>query len=251
MKKIIFNILIFLLMPVAIVVMAIIHRPPTFEGKLIADWFDEMKIEQPSSASTAFQKIGSAATSSSASPENLGLTAFQRMGSAAVPVLQTELKSDDVSHRLKAAWALGRLGPVASNAIPDLILCLDDSVNNLPIFAIQALETIAPAQVNAIPKLLSKLSDPNLGVSNCAADLLNKIELARKANNISMPVSEYEYANAFLRASSQRVRIMGLQKLMQISPQDERVVATFKTLLNDMNDLIRQQAAMFLKNQTG
>lgn len=238
-------------MPVAIVIMAIIHRPPTFEGKLIADWFEDIKIEQPSPASTDLSTDGNAATSSSASPENLSLAAFQRMGSAAVPVLQKELKSDNVSHRLKAAWALGHMGPVASNAIPDLILSLDDPVNNLPVFAIQALETIAPEQVDAVPKLLSKLSDPNLGVSNCAADLLKKIEQARKAGNLPAYGDEYEYDMAFFHASSQRVRIIGLQRLLRLSPKDERVAATFKSLLNDSNDLIREQSALFLSNHAG
>jgi len=141
------------------------------------------------------------------------------------------------------------LGPVASNAIPDLVQSLDDPVNNLPIFALQSLATIAPVQMEEdVPKLLAKLNDSNEGVINCAADLLAKIEQARKAQNLPTHADEYEYDMTFLRSSAQRVRLIGLQRLMQLSPKDERVVSAFKALLNDSNVMVRGQAEFYLKN---
>ena len=190
------------------------------------DWFDEI---EPGKASPS-------------------LTSFQSMGGAAVSVLRAELKSDDVSRKLKAAWALGSVGPAASNAIPDLISCLDDPVNNLPVFAMQALGTIVPEQVTAIPQLLLKLSDPNQAVSNAAEVLLGKIEQARKACDLPTYSDEFGYDTAFLQASSQRVRLIGLQRLMRISPSDGRVEATFKSLASDSNNLIREQSILFTKN---
>jgi HEAT repeat protein len=227
MKRSILNGLLFLCMPVGILVLAIMHRPPMFEGKEVVIWFNGVEASQSSP----------------------GLAAFKRMGRVAVPVLQQELKSEDVSSRVKAAWLLGQLGPVASNAIPDLVQSLDDPVNNLPIFALQSLATIAPVQMEEdVPKLLAKLNDSNEGVINCAADLLAKIEQARKAQNLPTHADEYEYDMTFLRSSAQRVRLIGLQRLMQLSPKDERVVSAFKALLNDSNVMVRGQAEFYLKN---
>ncbi len=146
-------------MPLAIVVWVLLHRAPAFEGKEVREWFREMQTGQASPA----------------------LTAFQKMGSAAVPPLQQALRTGVYSEQVKAAWALGQLGPVASNAIPELLHCLDGDLPSIKVFAIQSLETIAPAQVDAVQKLVTMLADTNPGVSNCAADLLNKVERERKA----------------------------------------------------------------------
>ncbi len=224
-KKAIVYCSLFLSMPLAIVIFAVIHRGPTFEGKRVTEWFREMKMGQPSPA----------------------LTAFQRMGRAGMPPLQKALQSGQYSEKVKAAWALGQLGPVASNAIPDLVQCLDTGLGGLDIFAMQSLERIAPAQVDAIPQLLAKLGDRDLGVSNTAADLLNKVERDRRARNLWTNSDEYGYDLAFLNASSQRVRLFGLLRLMHFSHPDERVAATFQTLLTDTNDMIRGQTALFFK----
>lgn len=149
---------------------------------------------------------------------------------------------------MKAAWALGELGPIASNAIPSLIDAMDDPASNVEILAIQSLEKIAPEQVDAIPKLLSRLGDSNPGVSNSAADLLNKIEKARKARNLATYSNEYEFDMAFLHSTSQRARLFGLLRLMHFSVPDERVDSTLKALLTDTNSMIREQTAIFLKN---
>lgn len=227
MKKTLLYCFLFLSMPVAIVVMAMLHRGPTFEGKAIAVWFNTVKIGQPSPS----------------------LAAFQKMGGASVPVLQQGLKSEDMNDRLKGAWVLGQLGPVASNAIPDLIQSLDDPKDVCVIYSIKALEHILPARVEAIPKLLAKLGDTNLGVSNCAADLLDRIERERKAANLPAYGDRSEYDMAFAHSTSQRVRLAGLQRLMRLSPSDDRVVPAFKVLANDTNVTVREQAALFLKKQ--
>ena len=226
MGRITVNLLVFLALPVGILVFAIMHMPVAYNGKEASVWFNEAKLGQPSP----------------------GMVAFREMGKRGVPVLQMALQSLDTGDKLKAVWMLGQLGPVASNAIPNLVNCLDDDPSgNLAIHALQSLGTIDPAQVDAIPILMLKLSDPNPGVSNCSADLLNKIEQARKARHLSVGVDDYEYALAFLHGSVQRVRIMGLRKLMQLSLNDKRVEATFQSLLNDTNDQIRAEALRRLK----
>jgi hypothetical protein len=223
MKNAVFKAFIFLCFPAVILICAIAHHEPAFEGKEIPVWFSEIKVGHPSPA----------------------LAAFQKMGSAAVPVLQTELKSQDAGSRIKAAWVLGQLGPVASNAIPDLLQSLDNPVNNLPIFALQSLETIAPAQVDDVSKLLSELCSTNIGVCNCAADLLDKIEQARKAANLPQYGDAYENAMVFLRSPAGRVRSMGVGRLIRLSPDDKRALTTLKSLLNDPDTVVRQQSVAF------
>jgi HEAT repeat protein len=154
-----------------------------------------------------------------------------------------------MNDRLKGAWVLGQLGPVATNAVPDLIQSLDDPRDVCVIYSIKALEHIAPARVEAIPKLLAKLADPNPGVSNCAADLLDRIERERNAAKLPAYGDQYGYDISFAHSSSQRVRLAGLQRLMSLSPSDDRVVPAFKALANDTNVTVREQAALFLKKQ--
>lgn len=62
-------------------------------------------------------------------------------------------------------------------------------------------------------------------------------------------VNQDEYDMAFAHSTSQRVRLAGLQRLMRLSPSDDRVVPAFKVLANDTNVTVREQAALFLKKQ--
>jgi HEAT repeat protein len=224
MKRSSVSLVAFLSVPLLILALAIVRHQGGYRAVAIDTRFNQIKTGEQSPA----------------------LVAVQELGGAVVPTLRKRLKSQDISDRIKAAWVLGQLGPVASNAIPDLIMCLDDPVNNLPIFAIQSLEAIAPAQVDAVPKLLSKLSDANEGVSNCAADLLGMIEKERKARNLRMSSDDYEYDMAFVHASALRVRLIGLERLMRLSSSDERALRALKLLSNDSNAVVRERCAILL-----
>ena len=226
MKRLAVNSVVFISLPLVILVTAIIHRPLTFSGKRVTVWLNEIRIGQPSPA----------------------VAVFQKMGAAGVASLRNALKSDDVSVRMKAAWVLGRLGPMASNAVPDLIQSMDDEASNVEIVSIQSLKYIGASQTNVIPKLLSKLSSTNLGVSNSAADWLNRILMEGEAGGICPYADEYEVDIAFLHSSSQRVRLFGLVRLMHFSVSDDRVASTLRTLLDDTNSTIREQTAVFLNN---
>lgn len=120
MKRWIVCIFAFLGVPVLLVTLCIVRKTPTFEGKDIEAWMREIKIGEPSPA----------------------LGVFQRMGDVGVERLQQVLNSDASNDKVKAAWALGQLGSVASNAIPDLVRSLDDPKSVVAIFSMQALEHI-------------------------------------------------------------------------------------------------------------
>jgi hypothetical protein len=67
------------------------------------------------------------------------------------------------------AQALEYLGPAGSNAVPDLVRCLDDPKAGAVLFPIHALTEIAPERVEAIPTLLAKLGDADAMIRQQAA----------------------------------------------------------------------------------
>ncbi len=226
MKKIIFYTVVFLCVPAGILVTAIIKREPTFEGKTAYIWLEIMPMGEPSSS----------------------LEALKKMGKTAVPALQAELKSQEIGYRCKAAWVLGQLGPVARDVVPDLIPLLEDDDMVVRANAIEALSKIDVLREDLIPRLIVRLSDDDLKVNCSAADLLNKIELERKAKNLPWVTNEFDYSMIFLRSPSLRVRLSGVDRLMKLPPEDERVAAVLKSLLDDKDPAMRQQSAVLLYN---
>jgi HEAT repeat protein len=228
MKKQLFSAFTVLLacVPVAILVLVAVRREPMYRGRPATAWLNAVKIQQQSS----------------------GLEALKAMGQRGVPSLRRALKSPEIPQRLKAAWTLGQLGPAAQEAVPDLMAALDDEAAAVRVFSVQSLTTIGGSGDDLVSKLVAKLSDPNLGVSNGAADLLNKIEQERKAKHAPVWTNELGYAMAFLNASSERARLMGVGKLANCSREDGRVVQALKSLSNDTNEWVRQRAAYYLEN---
>jgi hypothetical protein len=76
--------------------------------------------------------------------------ALVRIGGPAVPRLRKVLTGPDADMRLCAAWVLGRIGPPALAAIPDLIDAIerprkgDPFADELKSYAIGALGRIGP-----------------------------------------------------------------------------------------------------------
>ena len=173
-----------------------------------------------------------------------GLEALKIMGPAAMPKLQEALKSPLSPVRVKAAWVLGRLGPVATNAVPDLIKGFDDDDLAVRMCSMESLKMIGTTRLDLVPKMVARLDR----WAECydAAELLDKIEQERKAMNLPPAYSDaYEYAMAFAHAATPAVRVKALPKLPQ---KDERSIAAFKSLLNDTNGWAREQTAIFLKD---
>lgn len=219
----------FFALPILFLIVVVSKRETSYQGKSASVWFEQI------------QTLGETNVNG---PQ---INALRSMGISAVPVVQNALKSSKRHDRAKAAWVLGQLGPVASNAVPDLILALDDADPSTQNYAIAALAAIGTTSEEAVPKLVAKLSSPNPAISYFAADLLDKIEHERQAKKLS-PVSgdEYERAMSFVRAALPTVRVKGVNRLAKLAPKDERAAATLRLLANDPNGSVRQTAAALL-----
>lgn len=79
------------------------------------------------------------------------------------------LKNNDARTRQSAVRRLGRLGPSAAPAVPDLIACLTDSDHNVREAAAKAIGRLGPQARAAFPALLEALYDPDVTVRNVAA----------------------------------------------------------------------------------
>src|SRR4051794_1763351 len=124
-----------LLLPAALLVVLILTQGPRYEGRTAIQWFDIMKM-------------------TGESPDrDPGLKALKIMGAPAVKVLQKYLKSPETVIKFRAAWALGQLGPVSSNAVPDLVNALKDPDVMVQIVALQALTSIGTSRQDIVPSL--------------------------------------------------------------------------------------------------
>jgi hypothetical protein len=225
-KQKILNAVIFLCVPVAIFVTAIIHRERLYHGKAATMWFEEMQTNQ-----------------------DVALNAMKQMGDGAVPALTDELKSSSLTERCRAALALGKLGPVAASAIPDLIQTLDDKQPEVQCEAMLALSRLNITNQDLIPKLISKLTDKRTG--NYAATLLNSIERERAVENLS-PFSNdgCDYGSACLKSSIPSMRLNGAIQLAKIAQKDQRAKTALQSLLHDENGWVRQETAQLMTNPT-
>lgn len=228
-KKLLFYSIIFLCVPLGIFITVIVRWEPNYGGKNALGWFKNMKIESQSQ----------------------NLEALKKMGKPAVPMLEMELKSQEIGYRIKAAWALGKLGPVAFGAVPDLIKSLDDQDMIVRFEAINALSELNASGKDLTQKLIARLGDDNVAVNNSAAALLNKMEEQHKSIDVSFTTNEYEYTVAFLNSPSLRVKLIGVNRIMKLPQDDENVRATIKMLLKDTNPAIREQALVLLKQSNG
>src|SRR5487761_2326915 len=105
MKNRILRLALFLSLPLALAVLVIIRRASGYQGKPAIVWFEDMHIPRYPDKD----------------PEPPGIFALRQIGKRALPTVQRALLSGPRWERAKAAWTLGRLGPVASNSIPSLI----------------------------------------------------------------------------------------------------------------------------------
>lgn len=237
MRKKVVIAVIFFCLPVGMFITVFMNSRSTYQGKSALVWFEGVKMAEPSSS----------------------LDALKRMGKAAVPTLQLELKSESIGYRYRAAWVLGEMGPVARDAVPDLIQAMNDSDLVVRFQAIKALNALDVTQEDLVPKLTALtdrndwgvVKSPGLGavVNESAADLLIKIEQSEKANHLLSSTNEYEYGMVFLRSPDLRVRVLGVNELAKLTHDDPRVVATMESLLKDTNALIRGLAQDYFRSR--
>lgn len=224
MKKNILHAVIFLCVPVAIIVTAIVHRERIYHYQATTMWIEAMRTNQ-----------------------SAALDALQHIGADAVPALIDQLKSSAPTEKCRAAWALGKLGTAAKNAIPDLMQALDDDSPGVQCEAMLALSRFNITNQDVVPKLMSKLTDRITG--NCAATLLNSIERERAAENLPpLPEAGYNYGMACLKSPTPSMRLNGAIQLASVAQSDQRAKAALQSLLKDENGWVRQETAQLMTN---
>jgi hypothetical protein len=100
------------------------------------------------------------------------LEALVRMGGAAVPALIVGLARNSDICRMKAAWALRRIGPEAREAVPGLTRALKDRERHVRLAAADALGSIGSAAAAATQALAQACQDWNEDVRGAAARAL-------------------------------------------------------------------------------
>lgn len=224
MKKKIFNAVIFLCVPAAILVTAFIHRERLYHGKPATVWVDELQTNQ-----------------------DTALKALQHMDKDALPALIDRLKSPSLTESSRAASALGKLGTMSDSAVPDLIKALDDKRPEVQCEAMLALSRLKITNQDVVPKLMAKLTDKKTG--NYAATLLNSIERERAAKNLApFPHNGYDYGVVCLKSSTPSMRLNGAIQLAKIAQKDQQAKVALQSLLHDENGWVRQETAQLMTN---
>ena len=215
----------FLCVPVGILVTAALRRQAVYQGLSASAWFARI---------TCWHKTPA-------------LEAMQHLGKAAVPCLEEALKAPDSVTRHQAAWVLGQLGPDARAAVPALLRALNDEEDMVVSMSIEALGAIAPLTEDLAPKLVAKLGKGNES-SRYACTVLWQIERERKVANLSPPFTNaYDFAMAFARSPTPYIRVRGAYRLVNMSPQDDRVKAAIQALVNDPDLSVRDRIGVFLR----
>jgi hypothetical protein len=94
------------------------------------------------------------------SEQNVAAEALSQIGPPAVKNLKSDLHSRDPRIRREAVGVLVRMGPDAKDAVPDLIVLLDDEDEATRKLAARALGRIGPEAAPAIPALKRMLMEP-------------------------------------------------------------------------------------------
>ena len=224
MKSRFFRVAIFCFIPVGFLVTGIVRRESGLQGKSVSVWFAEMKMAR----------------------ESPGLDALRKAGLSAVSVLKRELGSESTSQRYKAAWALGQLGPIAREAAPDLIKAIDDGDPVVRKNAIEALTQLKVAEISMVPKLLNRLKDSDMGVDIASAELLKRIEERGTKEDSSVRSNQFDFAVAFAASSCPSVRLIGAERLADLSLKEDRVIRALEMLLVDQSEFVRNRTASLM-----
>jgi len=95
---------------------------------------------------------------------------------AFLPLFVTGLKDKDINVRCATALLLGKMGPSAAQAVPDLASALDDEDNTVRRIALNALGKIGPSAAKALPIIVTARADKEETIRQAAKKALDKIE---------------------------------------------------------------------------
>jgi HEAT repeat protein len=166
--------------------------------------------------------------------------ALGRIGPAAkdaVPELVKLLNDPDTGVRWAAVIALGSVEPGAKDAAPELVRLLKDPDGYVRRAAASALQGIGPAAKDAVPELVKLLRDPDGGVRGPAVEVLGSIGPAAKD-----AVPELV---KLLRAPPPYAGTRGPAALAlgRTGPAAKDAIPELAELLKDPNPRVRREAA--------
>src|SRR6185437_2650164 len=137
MIKKVLQVVIFLFVPTAVLITAVKHKDPIYQGEPAAIWAEKIRTD----------------------PE-AALDAFRHMGKSSLPALREMLRGKSITESCRAAWAMGRLEPsVGREAVPDLIQTLGTRNIVLRSEAMYSLSLIGITNEEIVPELMSQLTD--------------------------------------------------------------------------------------------
>ncbi len=149
---------------------------------------------------------------------------------AAVPQLIEAAFDTRVDVRWRAVWALGRMGPAAAAAVPLLRRALQDP--ELRWRAAEALGGIGAGAVDSLPDLVALLGDPSSSVRWRAASALGAIGSRQAAPALAGMVHD----------SAENVRLAAVTGLLQVSAEGPGAERTFLEALHDPDSRVRARA---------
>lgn len=165
------------------------------------------------------------------------LAAAQQPSETNIAVLVQQLKDSREDVRITAANALGKLGPEAKKAVPDLLGVLNDPRETVTVAAVQALNNILPQTTS---QLIEALKDENGQMRAFAA-----ISLARFDQ---LPKAAVEPLIQALKDKDPLVRFFVAQALLRIDAEQKQriLIPVFLEALRDKDKNVSSGAARCL-----
>jgi HEAT repeat protein len=137
---------------------------------------------------------------------------------AMTPLIKNAAKDPDVFAKCDAIDALGKMGPIAERAVPELAADLKDPNDLVRFHAVEAVGNIGPKAARAVPELIKILEqDADVYTRGSAAQALGQMGAA------SAPAVRDLVAAA--KSKDQRLRSLALAALRQIGTPDALAAA--------------------------
>ncbi|MDB6067957.1 MAG: repeat protein [Pedosphaera sp.] len=221
---------------------AFLPQKPAYNGKDLNAWLADFHKGDPQAAGEAVRHIGTNSV-----PTLLRLLQ-KKDSSLKVKSVKMARKQQIIvirfvparMHMQDALSAFRSLGPQASNAVPALVVLLDQ--NHTPetrAAAAEALGLIGPAAQPAIPSLLRETNNPNSQIRANALWALASIHAG--------PDCTVRLLTSALSDCDPGVRIVAAESLGYFQADAKPAVPALTKLLNDKNAVLREVAIRSLK----
>jgi HEAT repeat protein len=203
------------------------------DGKTLPEWVQQLKssvVEEQRSACYAIQYFRS------------------EDAVVAVPALMDLLKSKDWSLRMGAAYALGRIGRPAREAVLPLAELLADPQPQVRVNAAESLDFMSDPQAKAaVPALTSTLDKAVTEKATEETEINFRLYVARALGKIGPEARPAVPSLTTLVASKdQYLRAASAEALGQIGPEAKTAVPVLTTALDDAESMVRLQSALAL-----